>query len=105
MRIVSETASLQRNIGFISVCKKKKTQKHQNVYEYSYLCLNWFVTEVKSMWCIRGYLMVKTMLGLSFTRVVSLIRSEALHTFFRHERSGRRLVTAASSAQITRVSY
>lgn len=35
----------------------------------------------------------------------SLIRSEALHTFLRHERSGRRLVTAASSPQITAVLY
>lgn len=34
-----------------------------------------------------------------------LIMSEALHTFFRHERSGRRLVTAASSVHITTQSY
>lgn len=36
--------------------------------------------------------------------LVPLILSEASH-LFRHERSGRSLVTAASSAQITTLSY
>lgn len=63
MRIVSKTASLQRKIDFIISMLKKK---NLNVYEYSYLCLNWFLTEVNCVLCIRGYLMVKTMLGLWF---------------------------------------
>lgn len=65
MKMVSKTASPKKG-KLVSYQYVKKTNKHQNVYEHSYLCLNWFLTAVNSMLCIRGYLTVKTMLGLWF---------------------------------------
>lgn len=88
--------SLQRTTDFILVFVKEK--KHSNTRDFaspdfqlcSLISVACHETERKTSASDGGCFYNQPVLG-------SLIRSEAFHTFLRHERSGRRLVTAASS--------